>query len=203
MSFTKKNVANGVAGLDSNAKILDAQIPGTNSHATIDTHLANLTKHRLINDAGTTTTELFSASEIISRLAAKLASVLGDTSPQLGGDLEFNDKTANLMAVRQITDASPATTTTHTFNYTNGDMQQITCPAAGTLTIAFSNFPTGDVAGFIIDLVNGGNCTITWPTMIKAGGAFPTFTTAGTDRMIVVSDKDGVLALLKPELDIK
>jgi len=44
---------------------------GTNTHAQIDTHLADDTKHRLINDAGTSTTELFSASETISRLAGK------------------------------------------------------------------------------------------------------------------------------------
>ncbi len=39
--------------------------------AGIQTHLANTTKHRLINDAGTLTTELFSASKIISDLSGK------------------------------------------------------------------------------------------------------------------------------------
>ena len=43
---------------------------GTNTHATIDTHLANVTKHRLINDAGATTTVLWSASKITAAIAA-------------------------------------------------------------------------------------------------------------------------------------
>lgn len=41
------------------------------ANANIQTHIADDTKHRLINDAGTLTTELFSAAEIISRLAGK------------------------------------------------------------------------------------------------------------------------------------
>jgi len=44
---------------------------GTNSHAQIDTHLADATIHRVINDSGTLTTELFSASKIIADLALK------------------------------------------------------------------------------------------------------------------------------------
>lgn len=46
---------------------------GTNTHAQIDTHIADGTKHRLINDSGTLTTELFSASKINSELSAKSA----------------------------------------------------------------------------------------------------------------------------------
>ncbi len=46
---------------------------GSNTHATIDTHLADNTIHRVINDSGTTTTELFSASKIIAELASKEA----------------------------------------------------------------------------------------------------------------------------------
>ena len=44
---------------------------GVNTHAQIDTHIADATIHRVINDSGTTATELFSANEIISRLAGK------------------------------------------------------------------------------------------------------------------------------------
>ena len=135
--------------------------------------------------------------------ATTVVNLVTDTTPQLGGDLDFNGKTANESAVRQIADATPATTTTHTFAYANGDMQQITCPAAGTLTLAFSGFPTGDVSGFICDIINGGNCTITHPTgMLFGGGTAPTFTTAGTDRILVTSDKDAVLTLTVIAIDI-
>lgn len=44
---------------------------GTISHNDIDTHINNVNIHRIINDSGTLVTELFSASEIITRLAGK------------------------------------------------------------------------------------------------------------------------------------
>lgn len=50
---------------------------GTNSHAVIDTHIADATKHRIINDASTITTELFSASKILSLIAAVNTTVAG------------------------------------------------------------------------------------------------------------------------------
>ena len=117
---------------------------------------------------------------------------------------EFNGKTANVSAVRQTTDSSPTTGTTATLNYAAYDMRQLTCPASGTLTIAFTGFPSGDVAGFILDLVNGGNCIVNWPGgMLFAGGESPALTTAGTDRLIIISDKDGVLTLIESAMDIK
>jgi len=45
---------------------------GTNTHAQIDTHIANLDIHREINDAGTGPTDLFSAQKIIADLDLKL-----------------------------------------------------------------------------------------------------------------------------------
>ena len=44
---------------------------GTNTHAQIDTHIADSSKHRVINDSGTSTTELWSASKISAQLATK------------------------------------------------------------------------------------------------------------------------------------
>ena len=44
---------------------------GSNTHAQIDSHIADATKHRSINDAGTSTTDLWSASKITSSLAGK------------------------------------------------------------------------------------------------------------------------------------
>lgn len=41
---------------------------GTTSHTDIDTHIADLTKHRVINDAGTSATETWSASKINTEL---------------------------------------------------------------------------------------------------------------------------------------
>jgi hypothetical protein len=49
----------------------DLQNSGTNSHATIDSHIADNTKHRQINDLGNSTTELWSSSQVISQLSLK------------------------------------------------------------------------------------------------------------------------------------
>lgn len=57
-----------VAGTISHTNLNDI---GNNTHANIDTHIADTTKHYSINDSGTLTTELFSASKIISELGGK------------------------------------------------------------------------------------------------------------------------------------
>lgn len=59
---------NDLGGLD----VDDYQHLTAAEMTSVTDHLANLTKHRLINDASTLTTELFSASELITRLATKI-----------------------------------------------------------------------------------------------------------------------------------
>jgi len=120
-------------------------------------------------------------------------SVVLDTTPQLGGDLDFNGKTMNESAVRQIADDTLGTGT-YTFDYSTGDMVQLT--ATGNITLAVSNFPSGDVAGYIVDCINFGAHTITHnAAWLFAKGTAPTYTTAGTDRILLMSDKDGIITL--------
>lgn len=146
-----------------------------------------------------------------------LSALADDTTPQLGGDLDCNThsitngklgssldcngQTINDSAVRQIADASLGTGT-HTFDYANGDMQQLT--ATGNITLAFSNLVTGNVCAFIVDAVNFGAHVITHPVGIQyAAGTAPTYTAAGTDRLLILSDKDAVLTLHVVDQDIK
>jgi hypothetical protein len=140
-------------------------------------------------------------TEISTLSAGKLANIVEDITPQLGGDLDFNGKTMNKSAVRGITDASLASGT-HTFNYLSGDMQELT--ATGNITIAFSDMPAGDVAAFIIDAKNWGAYTITHPVgMLFAGGTAPSYTASGTDRLLVTKDKDNVYTLTVIAFDIR
>ena len=116
------------------------------------------------------------------------------------GGVDMNGGTLDNQSVRQIADAS-LSSGTYTFNYANGDMQQLT--ATGSITIAFSNFPS-DVAGFIIDAVNWGSYTITHPAgMYFASGEAPEYTASGTDRLLVTKDKDDVYTLTVIAKDIK
>lgn len=101
----------------------------------------------------------------------------------------------------QIADAT-ISTGTHTFNYSLGDMQQVT--ATGDFTLAFSNFPAGKISSMIIDAINFGAHTITHPaTMIFTAGIAPYYTVAGTDRLMVIKDKDEVYSLFVIGRNIK
>ena len=128
----------------------------------------------------------------------------GTISGLLGTDLDCNGFTVNKGAVRQIAAASPADAATHTFDFTAGDMQQVTCPATGTITFAFSGFPAGDVAGFTIDLVNAGNCVVNFPAGITySNGTVPTYTIVGTDRLLLMKDANEVYSISVIGYDIK
>jgi hypothetical protein len=90
--------------------------------------------------------------------------------------------------IRQATDQSAGTGTV-TFNYDNGDYLKIT--AAGNITIALSNLPTGYVCSITLQCVNFGAYTITWPSGIKwSSGAAPALTSSGTDFICITKDKN-------------
>ena len=125
-----------------------------------------------------------------------LTSVIDDLTPQLGGDLDTNGKTFGVSSYAQIADASPSTGTTHTFAFASGDYQKITCPAAGTLTLGTSGFVSGKVCSMIVELTNGGDCTIIYPAAWKfATGTTPTLTVAGTDSLVLVKDSSDVYSM--------
>jgi hypothetical protein len=62
----------------------------------------------------------------------------------------------------------------------------------GAVTIAFSNVPaTGQFVFVVLEIINGGSATVSWPASIKwPGGAAPTLTTSGTD-LISLYTRDG------------
>ena len=124
-----------------------------------------------------------------------------DTTPQLGADLDCNDHQILESSYAQIADASLGTGT-HTFAYASGDMQQLT--ATGNITLATSGFITGAVCSMIIDAVNWGAHTITHPaTWLFAAGTAPTYTAAGTDRLLLLKDKDDLYTLHVIGQDVK
>lgn len=64
---------------------------------------------------------------------------------------------------------------------------------SGATTLTVSNVPaSGIAAAFQLNLTNGGSATITWWSGVKwAGGAAPTLTAAGRDRLGFVTEDGG------------
>jgi hypothetical protein len=124
-----------------------------------------------------------------------------DPTPTLSTDLNCAGFSILNSGFQQIADASLGTGT-HTFDYSNGDMQQLT--ATGSITLAVSNFPSGKVCSMIIDAVNFGAHVITHPAAwLFASGLAPAYSVSGTDRLILLKDKDNAYTLHVADFNIK
>jgi len=203
---------------------------GSNTHTAIDAHITDATKHRLINDAGTTTTELFSASKIIADFSTAshshniedlnnvvvtgspaavtneilrfnganwvnssdtgMLSLIEDTSPQLGGNLDVNGH--SIITPYSTTNTSPSITiavgvTAYAGHYaTAGDVNissgtSYDNNSAGNVNI--SGGKSYGVGGFILS--NGGSVNI------YAGESLTSNYGLGGDVNIVAGDANG------------
>lgn len=108
---------------------------------------------------------------------------------------------AALVNVNQQSDIAASSNTTYTIDYDDGAEVQITFTS--NCTLAFT-FPTGKVVGLILDLVDAGAYTITWPASARfAGGTVPTFTSSGRDRIVVTQDGDNEVDIHLIDLDMQ
>jgi len=181
------------------ASAIDATKPTAGSATTASVRSNFSAAESEINALQAATTNVDNTSD-----ASKPISTATQTALDLKADITGETLVDSVLAassVRQIADASLGTGT-HTFNYTNGDMQQLT--ATGDITIAFSNLVASNVSGMIVDAINWGAHTILLPAGIQyAAGVAPAFTAVGTDRLLFLSDKDAVLALHIIGQDVK
>lgn len=100
----------------------------------------------------------------------------------------------------QRTDVS--TSGSYALNYSDGDMQQFT--ATGNISPTFSFFVSGQVCSFIVDAINWGAYSVTWPAGTKfADGVPPTLTVSGKDRLLILKDKDNVYSVHVVDKDVK
>ena len=153
----------------------------------------------------TNTTQLATTAFVQQELTAYVPDIVDDTTPQLGGDLDSNGNQVLKPSSVQDSDVTVSTTSTHTFDYADGVIQQVTASGSITMTLATTNFVTGAVCGMIIDAVNWGSITaVTHPAAwLFAAGTVPTYTAAGTDRLLLLKDKDDIYTLHIVDQDIK
>lgn len=69
---------------------------GSNTHSQIDTHISDIAKHRIINDSDTSTTELWSASNISTQLDTKAQSSHTHTASEVTDFNTIVDSRINL-----------------------------------------------------------------------------------------------------------
>jgi len=62
---------------------------------------------------------------------------------------------------------------------------------SGATTFTIANPPASEAFGFILELINGGSATITWPSSVKwPSGSPPALTVSGTDLLVFLT-RDG------------
>ena len=152
-----------------------------------------------VNTQGIVTgSSLLNATDVNTALtytAANNASVVHLTGTEtITGSKTFTGVTTLTYNVN-IYDNGTVNSGTNTFNFNNGNYQRM--QAGGSVTLAFSNWATGLYNEMLLEIVNGGSQTITWPSInfITSTGAFQATPTrslqsSGTD-WIVVWSRDG------------
>ena len=115
---------------------------------------------------------------------AKLADVVDDTSPTLGGALDCNDLEVGKAKLKDYgeTLTTANTSTSYTIDLTNGNVFELTL--TGNCVYTFSNPPATGIGGSftLIQKQDGtGSRTVTFPASVEwAGGTAPTITSTAS-----------------------
>jgi len=125
--------------------------------------------------------------DLSEALDLKLGNLVEDETPQLGGALDGQGNYIKDVWYKQENDVT-VSTGTRTIYFSTGNRQKIT--AGGNFTIAFGGVSANQNV-YIIEAVNWGAYTITFPANLKAdNGALPAFTVSGTDLIAIEVDKN-------------
>jgi len=132
----------------------DAAVPGTTpiwlqaDIASSDAHIADATLHRIINDAGTLTTELFSASKIIAELATKAPQNV-TINDQTGAayELVLGDAVDTLVRMDNVGANTLTIPANGAVAFPIGTVIEINMVGAGVTTIGITSDTLNSVAG--------------------------------------------------------
>ncbi len=135
-----------------------------------------------IDTVGTITTGTWNGTSIgdsyissASTWNSKISDIVGDTTPQLGGDLDPNGKAIVGTIEKKIAMSA------NDIDASTGNVFTKTISADTTFTV--SNIAgSGYTSSFILELTNAGAYTIPWFSVVKwEGGTAPTLTSSGVD----------------------
>lgn len=98
--------------------------------------------------------------------------------------------TTNNSANLNLAQTNVAANSNTTFTQDVSKCQYFKITISSACTLAFT-FNSTAVQSAIVQLVNGGSQTITWTSVKWPGGAAPTFTSSGTDMVVIWQNGDG------------
>lgn len=197
LPFTLKGAANGVAGLDSTGKVPAVQLP---SYVDDVLEYAGLASLPVTGESGkiyvaldTNKTYRWSGSAYVEISASSgLFNIVEDETPSLGGELNGQGNAMVDVWYKQLPDVT-VSSGTHTIYFQQGNRQKIT--AGVSFALAFGGISANQNV-FVIEAVNWGAYTITFPASLKVdNGELPAFSASGTDLVVIEVDKNGTYTL--------
>lgn len=161
---------------------------------------ADLVVHNAYIAADAVVTAAYIAADVAAA-AVRVTAEAALTAEYIAADVVLNDKIDHRVSVVQQADVAASTTATKTIVYTAGSWTKIT--VSSNFTIAFT-MPAGEVCSMVLQIINGGAYTITWPAgLLTPGGTVPALTAAGTDHVVIYQDGNNIRSAVVSGKDMK
>jgi len=199
--ITCETTADGTVTITNTVSDTNTMGSGFTVSATTDSNATTITQgDDLMFTAGTgitTETTADGTVTIASTITGGIASLVADTTPQLGGALDGQDNTVSKINLKDygiVTNAVGGGGGTLAIDLTAGNSVTATVETS-TTTFTFSNPTASDeLCIFSLVLTNGGSQTVVFPASVDwEGGTAPTLTTSGTDILIFATVDGGTI----------